>query len=58
MFPLVVIVLGVLGAAVWVVLDRPVTRRVDRSDRAGALLLAGSAVALAAGILFGLRGLF
>ena len=58
MFPLVVVVSGILGAAVWMVLDRPVTRRVDRSDRASALLLAASAVALTAGLVFGLRGLF
>ena len=58
MFQLVLIVLGILGAAVWVVLDRPVARHVDRSDRISAVLLAGSAVALAAGMLFALRGLF
>lgn len=52
---LVLIVLAVLGTTVWVVLDRPVARRLDTSDRRSALLLTLSALALTVGVFYGLQ---
>lgn len=57
MFLVVLVVLGVFGATVWVVLDRPVAARVDESQRMSALCLTLSAVAITAGLAYGLGAL-
>ena len=55
---LVLMILALFGATVWVVLDRSVTTRVDRSDRLSALCLTLSAVAVAMGVAYGLQALW
>jgi uncharacterized membrane protein YsdA (DUF1294 family) len=58
MIVIVLTALALLGGAVWMVLNRPVSRHRTRSDRVSAGLLAASALVIAAGVVVvGMRGL-
>jgi hypothetical protein len=58
MIVIVLAALVLLGGAVWMVLNRPVSRDRARSDRMSAGLLAASILLIAAGaVAVGLRGL-